>query len=253
MSKYFQASWKLKEILIVLIIAVLSLMLVDLAFLFSGTEDYLKSIIQNDSNSIWLKELIIIGLFFLQSIIILVPLIVLVLKNYKKWSWEDFGFDKFKLLNHLGLSILGYFLYLGISFAIIVIVIFGGLKIPGYQISEPVLPLFGTTNVAIIIAAIVIIFIAPILEEVFFRGFILQGLVNKFGKSAGAIVTALLFATLHLQFESFIPIFILSLILSIIFIRSKSIWPCILFHIINNIVAFTVELMIIKGVIPLDF
>lgn len=253
MSKYFQASWKLKEILIVLLVAISVLILVDLAFLFSGLSDYFISIIESDSERVWLKEFIVLGLFLLQSIIVLVPLIFLVFKNYKKWVWEDFGFGKFKLLYHAGLAILGYFFYLGVNFAIAAIIVFGGVKIPGYQISEPILPLFGTTDIALMVAAILIIVIAPILEEVFFRGFVLQGLVNKWGKYIGAIVTALIFAVLHLQFESFIPIFILSLILSLLFIRSKSIWPCILFHIINNSIAFVVELMMVKGVIPLDF
>jgi uncharacterized protein len=245
MYKYFQAPWSLKDIIIVLIVAISSLIIVDLGLFYSGATEYLIGLGG--------KEFVILGLFLLQSIILLVPLVVIVLKKHKKWNWKDFGFGKFKIFENFGLAVLGYLFYLGITFVMSMLVVFGGVKIPGYQIPEPTLPLFGETNLAMMIAAVVIIGIAPILEEVFFRGFLLQGLVNRIGTYLGAILTAFVFALIHLQFESFIPIFILSLILSLLFIRSRSIWPCIWFHVINNGIAFAVELMLVRGVIPLDF
>jgi uncharacterized protein len=251
MSKYFQARWQLKDLVLVLTVTILLLVLVDAAIYYSGLRDYYANLIATGEGA-WVKELIILGLYFIQSIILLIPLSVLVIKKYK-WKWKEFGFNRFKPFQHLGLALLGYLFYVGVSLMIAALIVFGGIKIPGYQIPEPTLPLFGETGLAITIAAIVIIGIAPILEELFFRGFILQGLVNKIGPYFGAVLTALLFAIVHLQFASFIPIFILSLILSILFIRSKSIWPCIIFHLINNAVAFMIELLMIKGVIPLDF
>lgn len=248
MSNFFQAPWKIKDVLTVLSVAIFALILADLTMDFSGLASYMKSL----EDKACVKEFTVMGLFLLQSLIILIPLVVLVLKKYKKWDWEDFGFGKLKL-SYLKDSVLGYMMYLGISFVIMTVMVFGRFKIPGYQISEPVLPIFGETSLALAIATITIVVLAPLLEEVFFRGFVLQGLVNKYGKYYGAIATALIFSALHLKFESFIPIFIMSLVLSILFIRSKSIWPCIYFHVINNTVALLIEIMIVKGVIPLDF
>jgi uncharacterized protein len=245
MSKYFQVPWVFKDVLLVLIIVVLTVAGIDLAILYSDLGGFLKTAIQN--------EITVLGLFLIQSLILLTPIIVLVTRKYGKWKWGDFGFGKFKFFRHLWTAILGWLMYVGISVLISILVVYGGIKIPGYQIQESILPLFGTTKSALTIAAIVIIAIAPMLEEVFFRGFVLQGLVNKWGRAIGVIATALIFAVFHLQFGSFIPIFILGVIMSLLFIRSKSIWPCIWFHVINNSIAFLVQLMLIKDKIPLDF
>lgn len=253
MSKYFQAPWSLKDVLTVVIVVIITILAVDFALLSSELDIFFKNIIKSEDQSFWLKELIILSLFFVQSIVLVIPIVILSIKKYKKFKFSNFGFGKFKIFTHISQAILGYLLYLGISSLISIFIIYAGVKIPGYQISEPILPIFGNTNFAMAVAAMVVIGIAPILEEIFFRGFVLQGLVNKVGKIWGAIATALLFAVFHLQFQSFIPIFILGLILSFLFIRSKSIWPCIWFHIINNIVAFAVELMMLRGIIPLDF
>ena len=198
MSKYFQTPWSLKDVITVLIVVIITILVVDFALLSSELDVFLKNIIKSEDQSFWLKELIVLSLFFVQSVVLLIPIIILAIKKYKKFKLKDFGFGKFKIFTHTGQAILGYLLYLGISFFISILIIYGGLKIPGYQISEPILPIFGNTSFAMAIAAIIIIGIAPILEEVFFRGFVLQGLVNKVGKAWGAIATALLFAVFHL-------------------------------------------------------
>lgn len=245
MSKYFQAPWSYKDVLIVLLIVIGLIIGLNLTLLYFGVDEILRSM--------QMKELVIAGVFLAQSIILLVPVAILAIKKERKWKWQSFGFNRLKFFEHFGMAVQGYVIYLGIVVLVTSLIVFGGLKIPGYQIPEPILPIFGSTNIAYAIAAVIIIGLAPLLEEVFFRGFVLQGLVNKMGRAAGAIATALLFAVLHLQFSNFIPIFILGLILSFLFIRAKSIWPCIWFHIINNIIAFSIELMIVKEVIPLDF
>lgn len=148
------------------------------------------------------------------------------------------------------LALKGYLLYLAISVFACILVVYGGIKIPGYRIPAPI---FGTTALAIIAVGIITVIILPVIEEIIFRKFLLQWLIDKAGNMRGSIITALLFASVNSIYRGFIPVFILGLILNWVFIKSKSIRPCILLHVTNNAAIFTLGILLIKGVIPLDF
>ncbi len=90
------------------------------------------------------------------------------------------------------------------------------------------------------------------MEEVFFRGFLLRAFSNKWGMIYGSIISAALFAILHMQPEVIIPIFILGLIINSIVIKSRSIIPAICFHAFNNAIAFTIEILILKDIIAIE-
>lgn len=72
--------------------------------------------------------------------------------------------------------------------------------------------------------------IAPIKEEVIFRGLIYPPLRRAFGKGKGILLTAIFFATLHLELVRFLPIFIGGVVLTWLYERSSSIWPSIVAH-----------------------
>lgn len=147
----------------------------------------------------------------------------------------------------------GLFLYFAMTASACALVVYGGIKIPGFKIPEPIVTIFGTTNLAIIIAGITLILIVPIIEEIIFRKFLLQWLTGKVGNFRGSMATALLFAAVNTIYRGFVPVFILGLILNWVFMTSKSIRSCILIHVIVSLAAFTLDIMLIKGVIPLDF
>ena len=86
MSKYFQARWQLKDLILVLTVTILTLVVVDAAIFYSGLRDYYANLVEVGEET-WMKELIILGLYFLQSIILLIPLSILVIKRYK-WKWK---------------------------------------------------------------------------------------------------------------------------------------------------------------------
>lgn len=80
--------------------------------------------------------------------------------------------------------------------------------------------------------------VAPIAEETFFRGFMLPGISKRFGKGWGIVVSAFIFALAHLQPGAMVPIFLLGLLLAWLYIKTKSIWPCIFAHFTYNSIAF---------------
>lgn len=72
--------------------------------------------------------------------------------------------------------------------------------------------------------------IAPIKEELLFRGLIYPPLRQTFGRGKGILLTGIFFATLHLEAVRFIPLFIGGIVLTWLYERSSSIWPAIVAH-----------------------
>jgi uncharacterized protein len=77
--------------------------------------------------------------------------------------------------------------------------------------------------------------IAPVVEELIFRGLILQGLRRNYNAFISVFMSALLFALFHLNPWQFPATFILGLLLGWIVLRTHSIILSILGHSINNL------------------
>jgi len=76
--------------------------------------------------------------------------------------------------------------------------------------------------------------VAPIVEELIFRGLILQGFRRNYNSFIAVFMSALLFALFHLNPWQFPATFILGLLLGWVTIRTNSIILAILGHSINN-------------------
>jgi uncharacterized protein len=87
------------------------------------------------------------------------------------------------------------------------------------------------TLIATLIAATVV---APICEELFFRSFLLQGLRNIMPSWLAVIFSALVFAIAHLSPGSFALLLVLGLLLGVVRLVTRSVWPGIVLHALNN-------------------
>ena len=83
-----------------------------------------------------------------------------------------------------------------------------------------------------------LIVVAPLAEEIFFRGFLYQAFRNSFGVLPGALLSALIFGAIHFEFFKLVQLAILGLILALLFEKTKSLWPPIILHALNNTLAF---------------
>ena len=72
--------------------------------------------------------------------------------------------------------------------------------------------------------------VTPITEEIFFRGFVLSGLVSRLGGGWALIVSAVVFSLSHLSVETLIPIFVTGLLLGWLYRQTGSLWPSIFAH-----------------------
>ena len=89
-------------------------------------------------------------------------------------------------------------------------------------------------------ALLLFAFIPAICEEVAFRGFILSGLEKGHGVRTAILISALLFGFMHVLLSLFQQLFnatLLGLVLGLLAVRSKSLLPGILFHLLNNGIA----------------
>lgn len=94
------------------------------------------------------------------------------------------------------------------------------------------------TQYEYILAFVSLVVVAPIAEEVLFRGY-LFGKLRKYVPVWGSVlITSLLFALVHFQWNVSLDVFALSLVLCMLRVVSGSLWPSILLHMLKNGVAF---------------
>lgn len=92
-----------------------------------------------------------------------------------------------------------------------------------------------------IILIISVAIVAPIYEEIIFRGILLKGMAKKVNPIIALVVSSLLFAVVHLNVPQFINAFILGLVIGFIYLTTQSIYLSIFAHFINNLLALTVS------------
>ncbi len=93
-----------------------------------------------------------------------------------------------------------------------------------------------------------LILLAPVSEEIYYRGIVFQACKNKFGLIMGAFLSSLIFGFVHFD-QNYLYVWwiltgfpaILGFILCIIYTYSKSIFPAILGHITYNIISYCIN------------
>jgi len=91
-----------------------------------------------------------------------------------------------------------------------------------------------------------VVIIAPIVEELIFRGVIMSGLMRNYKVGWAIFFSALLFALFHLNPWQFPATFLLGLVLGWLRIRTGSILACITGHAIHNGLVFLTVIYYIK-------
>lgn len=104
-----------------------------------------------------------------------------------------------------------------------------------YFIETNVTDIFSYNNIyEFIIVFIYACIVAPILEELLFRGYVIN-LFKKYGKKTAIIISACMFGITHAEFMQILPAILCGIILGILYIKTNNIKVCIACHMINNI------------------
>ncbi|MGP4062952.1 lysostaphin resistance A-like protein [Halobacillus sp. H74] len=92
----------------------------------------------------------------------------------------------------------------------------------------------------ILLKITVAVVLAPVIEELFFRGMMLNKFVLKYGRIKGMVFTAILFTTGH-PF-SFFSAFLMSILFSIAYLKTGKIYVPMILHSFGNLLALMNEL-----------
>lgn len=88
--------------------------------------------------------------------------------------------------------------------------------------------------------------LAPVVEEILFRGMLLPALAKRFGVTAAVLVTAMVFSSIHAHVPSLVPLFILSASLSLAYLGTGSLVAPMVMHALFNSVTVSL-LFAVKG------
>ncbi len=101
------------------------------------------------------------------------------------------------------------------------------------------------TTYATLLAAV---FVAPLCEEVFFRGFVFTGLYRAMPVGWAIVFSSLIFAVAHGDPGSFAVLFIIGVALAFLRWHTRSLWPGILLHTLNNGLGAVAIILAMHGV-----
>ena len=112
--------------------------------------------------------------------------------------------------------------------------------VPGFNLNET--QDVGFTNLTLeyeyILAFLTLVVLAPVAEELLFRGYLYGKLRSWISIWAAALVTSVVFGVVHGQWNVGVDVFVLSLVMCSLREMTGSIWAGILLHMLKNGLAF---------------
>jgi membrane protease YdiL (CAAX protease family) len=152
----------------------------------------------------------------------------------RRVSAAQFGLRPTRFWRALGLVALTIFVFL--VFAALWVQVAGSPK------EELLKQLGAEKNAALLVAsALLTCVVAPVSEEFLFRGYIFAALRNWHGTLPAALITGVLFGGVHATSApavDLVPLAFLGFALCLLYQRARSLYPCIVVHMLNNCYAF---------------
>lgn len=150
-------------------------------------------------------------------------------KSDIKYKLKIYGKFNHKLLLCTLFLAIGYFLWFQSSI---------GIEVQKIPIPKFMLKALEEVSINPYYLSITAVLVAPIYEEIFFRGIFLEGFLNKYKPSTAIIVSALIFGLAHLNIPQFINAGFLGIIIGVVYFKTRSLILCICTHMLNNSMAF---------------
>jgi membrane protease YdiL (CAAX protease family) len=161
----------------------------------------------------------------------------LAIKKYRV-NWGMVGLQSPRTRRNVLLA--GGTLLAGLLFSGIYAVVVAGLGIEALEPDPLPEALLGGGPLVRLLTAVAIAGWVPFVEEVFFRGFLFQGLASRYGVLWGATASSAIFAVSHLMIGAMAPIFVTGLLFAWVYARSRSLWLPMAAHSAQNLLALIV-------------
>lgn len=154
----------------------------------------------------------------------------------RQTTLKDLGLNRLPSWADIGLAPVGFIVYFIASGLLVYI----ASQVIGFDMSQ--VQDTGFTRITqvyqYVLAFTTLILVAPIAEEVLFRGFLYGKLRKRLPVWVAITITSLLFGVVHGQWNVGVDVFALSLILCGLRETTGSIWAGWLLHVIKNSIAF---------------
>lgn len=138
------------------------------------------------------------------------------------------------------------FLLLGVGVGIVLPLVGGVLThwlAHGREVTQDIKQLGDGSSASLrLLLAVLVTTLGPLVEEVLFRGLLLSALLHRLGRGWAIALSALLFGLVHLPDLNYLwyavpNLVLLGLALAWLRLRAASLWPAVLAHGINNLIA----------------
>ncbi|MDY2631631.1 MULTISPECIES: type II CAAX endopeptidase family protein [unclassified Clostridium] len=174
------------------------------------------------------------NVFLLISSILTVLILFLIYKIRKKNCKEELQIKKTNSFNICFAIILGISCWLFNS-GVLSLIDEAGLFTSQFDYMENMLAPLSSGSIIISIIAVGIV--APFAEEFLFRGVIYNTLSKKISIKWTIIIQAILFGVFHFNLVQGAYATLLGLVFGYITYKTKSLWPAIIVHMVNNLIA----------------
>lgn len=155
----------------------------------------------------------------------------------RRVSRQELGLWRLPTWLDIGLAPAGFIVYLVGSVILLAIM---STLIPSIDVSQ--VQQNGFENIThyyeYLLAFVTLVVIAPLAEEILFRGYLYGKIRSKVPLWVAVLLVSLLFAVVHGQWNVAIDVFALSVVLCTLRELTGSIWSGVLLHMIKNGVAF---------------
>lgn len=228
-----QASWRLWP----------GLAFLPLPFALSGIMSYMMR--QGDKVSVGAAQLLL-------SLLLYASMLFFAFSTVSRYgpALGELGFNASNLLSSLGTGIVGgsFAFWAAIASAYLSYGIFERLGdverwLQGfYDVNVK-----NTTGVDLLIAGAIIVVVAPVCEEIFFRGYLYPAMRNRMGVWGAAALNGFLFSAVHFSVFGLIGRTLAGALFCLLYEYNDNLWSPITAHALNNFVAFFLPLVYLSG------
>jgi membrane protease YdiL (CAAX protease family) len=154
-----------------------------------------------------------------------------------KWSFKPLGDVLRRLgLRSFGPSAIGWMFLAMLTYYIVAGLFANYVLQPEQEDIGETLGVGDETLLVSVLAVVLIAGLAPIAEELFFRGFLFGGLRKRFSLWPAAIIAGIVFGAIHAPtgVTAVIPLAGLGVMFCWLYEKTGSLWPSVIAHAINN-------------------
>lgn len=193
------------------------------------------------SAGVWAMVLLLSVVTYL--VLLAPPLIGIRLKHARVAA--AVGMRKARLWPVVGLVTAG--VWIGYSVDIAYVIVISALKVKVPDTNAQLLSNGAKTPLGLLAVFLLVSVIAPVAEEMLFRGVVFSGLRDSWGEGWAIVVSSILFGVMHLQPAVMIPTAIVGVLLAAVFSMTRSLWASIALHSAYNTTIMVFGLLALRA------